>query len=176
MAPGLDDRSEEQLRHERAEVRPIAAELLHALRGGGLSNPMSALEQLSLLLLLRYADGAAWSRLFRSPDRDLSLREPLIALELERTPVGGRALRQAMHGTTLAFPSPELLDVVLERLDQLPDGPYVCADLLDEALDEVSASSVVGSPRTPSRVSECMLGLTAPRPGGARLRPSRRGR
>ena len=70
-----------------------------------------------------------------------------------------------MHGTTLAFPSPELLDVVLERLDQLPDGPYVCADLLDEALDEVSASSVVGSPRTPSRVSECMLGLTAPRPG-----------
>jgi type I restriction enzyme M protein len=146
-------------------MRPIAAELLHALRGGGLSNPMSALEQLSLLLLLRYVDGAAWSELLRNPDRYSLLREPLFADVLQKSPVGGPALRHAMRGTTFAFPSPELLQVVLERLDQMPDGPYVCADLLDAALDEVSASSAVGSPRTPSRVSECMLGLTGLRPG-----------
>jgi type I restriction enzyme M protein len=143
----------------------MAAELLHILRGGGLSNPMSALEQLSFLLLLRYTSGAAWSMLCHSANRDSVLLEPRVTRALERPRVGGRALRHAMHGATFAFPSLGLLDVVMDRLNQLPDGPYVCADLLDAALDEVSASSSVGSPRTPSRVSECMLGLAGLRPG-----------
>jgi type I restriction enzyme M protein len=166
-------RSDTELQNAKAGMRPVAVDLLHVLRGGGLPNPMVALEQLSFLLLLLYL-GRPWDSLVNCPNegRPAMLRNHLFPGVLRRPPVGGLALEEAMGDATFAFPSPELLDLVVNRLDVLPLNEYMCADLLDAALDEVSATSSVGSPRTPPAVSDCMIALADPSVGDSVLDPA----
>ncbi len=155
-------------------MRPVVVDLLHVLRGGGIPNPMAALEQLSFLLLLLYLGPEPWERLVRCPSKDriAMLRKELFPGVLRRPSVGGLALREAMRDATFAFPSSELLDLVVQRLVKLSLDEYTCADLLDAALDEVSATSSVGSPRTPPAVSACMISLTDPRLGDSVFDPA----
>jgi type I restriction enzyme M protein len=163
----MDFRSDTELQDAKARMRPVAVELLHALRGGGIPNPMAALEQLSLLLLLLHLGPAQWSQLSRAPSaiRSAVLRDRIFPELLRRTSVGGQPMREAMQEATVTFLSPELLDLIVRRLEAVPQSEYRCADLLDAALDEVSATSSVGSPRTPIAVSDCMTALTEPRAG-----------
>jgi type I restriction enzyme M protein len=169
-------RDDTEMRKAKAWVRPDVVGLLHALRGGGLPNPMAALEQLSFLLLLLYLNPHShhWSELVTCPgeSRVELLRGRLFPDVIRRPRVGGPALEEAMRDATFAFPSPELLDLVVQRLDALPPGEFMCADLLDAALDEVSATSSVGSPRTPPSVSACMIALTVPRTGELVIDPA----
>jgi type I restriction enzyme M protein len=171
---GVDTRSDAELQHANAYMRPIVVELLHTLRGGGLPNPMVALEQLSFLLLLRYLGPTPWTSIINDfgERRFELLRADVFPAVVRKPPVGGPALAAAMRDATFAFPSPELLDLVMHRLDGLPDGEWVCADLLDATLDEVSATSSVGSPRTPTSVSNCMIELTELRAGDLVLDPA----
>jgi type I restriction enzyme M protein len=166
--PGrMDTRSDRELQAAKDRMRPAVVDLLHALRGGGLPNPMAALEQLSLLLLVWQLAPATWDQLMASTsasrfERMRKLDFPDLLL---RPGVGGDALREAMMDATFLFPSAQLLDLVIHRLHDLLRGEYACADLLDAALDEVSVTSSVGSPRTPPVVSNCMITLTEPRTG-----------
>jgi type I restriction enzyme M protein len=169
----LDMREDAELRAAKEGMRPVVVELLHTLRGGGLPNPMLAAEQLALLLLLRYLGGSSWLRLKHSGKSQFALsRDELPVLLRQPLRVGGRALHEALRNATFAFPSQELFDLVVQRLDDLPAYEWVCADLLDAALDEVSATSSVGSPRTPATVSGCMIALTEPRPDDRVLDPA----
>jgi N-6 DNA methylase len=170
----VDDRSDEELKQAREQMRPVVAELLHTMRGGGIPNPMAALEQLSFLLLLLYFEPSAWSELLAASreQRFAMLHDTLFADAVRQPRWGGEALRAVMRQATLAFLSPELLDLVMRKLDRLPRGRFLCADLLDAALDEVSATSSVGSPRTPTSVSECMIALTKPWRGDLTLDPA----
>jgi hypothetical protein len=166
----IDSRSDEELQDARAAMRPVVVELLQTLRGGGLPNPMVAVDQLSLLLLVLYAGPQLWSELVHARDRFALLRRrsfsQIFGLSAHR-----RAWDEALQDKVLVFPSAELLDIVVDRLDfevtrlaPSPNGQFMCADLLDAALDEVSATSSVGSPRTPQAVSDCMIALTRLQP------------
>ncbi len=170
----MDIRSDMELQHAKERMRPVVVDLLHALRGGGLPNPMAALEQLSFLLLLLHLDPRTWKQLIESTSAsrfEMVRRRPFPTL-FRQPRAAGDASREAMRDATFAFPSAQLLDFVVHRLDTLPLSEYRCADLLDMALDEVSATSSVGSPRTPPAVSDCMITLTEPQVGDFILDPA----
>ncbi len=170
----MDIRGDADLRNARAELRPSVVDLLRQLRGGGLPNPMLAVEQLSLLLLVRHRGGEDWSKLAKSRGalRFALLRDEIFPRLRPRTRLGGDALEEAMGDAAFAFPGHELLDLATARLRALPDREWLCADVLDVALDEMSATSTVGSPRTPGGVSECMVALVAPRVEDSVLDPA----
>jgi type I restriction enzyme M protein len=175
----MDMRDEREQEGSKAELRPAAIDLMRDLRGGGLPNPVAALEQLALLLTTLYLSREAlvthldpWAELVATSPRSrleaLRLRIP----EYVAATIGPLVSPETMRDAVPSFPSAELLDVVVRRLDGLRWREYLCADLLDVCLDEVSVSSIVGSPRTPAAVSACLVGLTAPREGERVLDPA----
>ncbi len=170
----LDTRDDSELQHATAHIREVVVELLHKLRGGGMPNPMLAAEQLAYLLLLKHIGRGPWSLLVESAgeERFELLRDELFPRVLRKYRVSDRARTVTMRDATFAFPSPQLLDLVVRRLVELPPYQWQCADLLDAALDEVSATSSVGSPRTPARVSDSMIALTEPRADDLVLDPA----
>lgn len=165
-------------------MRAPAAELLGALRSGGLPSHIAALEQLSYLLLIRFLglirrpgllDGTSiWPELFdASPDQlHEHLRQVVFPGLVRDPPVGGDAFAKAMGDAVFAITDPTLLRVTVGTIDAHIGSPLDCADLLDASLDEVSVTSPVASPRTPHQVSSCMLSLTDPRPGDLVLDPA----
>jgi type I restriction enzyme M protein len=186
-----DERSRPEVAEEKERLRPAATELLRGLRGGGIPNAVAALEQLSYLLLLIFLDtdpvAKQWRSEFRGavlrhpwtslltlhPDQRFQLyRERLFPALVQRPPLGNQSLAQTMTDAAISFPSTELFDLVVGRLQEVPKRPFACADLLDVCLDEVSATSQVGSPRTPPAVSEALIGLTHPREGDHVLDPA----
>lgn len=163
----LDTRDDSELQSAKAHMREVVVELMHKMRGGGIPNPMLAAEQLAYLLLLKHMGGEPWSQLEKSDGekRFEVLRDELFPQVLRKFPLGNQAQTRAvtMRDATFAFPSAQLLDLVVRQLVGLRHYQWQCADLLDTALDEVSATSNVGSPRTPARVSDSMIALTKPR-------------
>jgi type I restriction enzyme M protein len=187
-----DDRSRPEVAKEKERLRPVAVEILRDIRGGGLQNAAAALEQLSYLLLLVFLDTDPMGEQRRSELRTDALRHPwamllstpreqrfglyrneLFPALVQDPPLANEALARTMADAAISFPNAELFDLVVGRLQGLfPVRPFFCADLLDVCLDEVSVTSQVGSPRTPSAVSEALIGLTHPREGDHVLDPA----
>lgn len=177
-----DRRTAEEREQAKARMRAPAVELLGKLRGGGLPSHIAALEQLSYLLLIFYLDlvhglsgGPRTLRqiIDEAPARlHARMRGELFPGLVKTPPVGGDAFATAMRDAVFAIADPTLLRVVLVTIADWIGHPLDCADVLDAALDEVSATSPVASPRTPRAVSDCMLSLIDLRPGDLVLDPA----
>jgi type I restriction enzyme M protein len=156
------------------------------LWAGGITDPPTAIEQVSYLILLRTLDlrrasslsrsvdrafreypGMSWDRVQRLPgEKALGLlRSRLIPFLVEA--VESRSFTEGMAGASLALPNARLLRSCIEVVDQLDLGEageraaQVYAELLDQLLLEGELSVQM---RTSQSLVEAMVELVDPQP------------
>jgi type I restriction enzyme M protein len=158
---------------------------------GGITNPLTAIDQISLLLLARLLDIAEvrrsksagqtrrrssplfgprqqhlrWSSLKSEPaDRMLSIARDELFPHL-RALAQGTSLAAPLLGAELVIQKPSLLASAVRTVDALPlAGGDAAGDLYEHLLSKLSTAGINGQFRTPRHVVRFMIDLVDPRP------------
>ncbi|QPK80011.1 SAM-dependent DNA methyltransferase [Corynebacterium lizhenjunii] len=159
---------------------------------GGISNPISVIEQFTYLLFIRELDTRQayidtrrnlgdptatqdifdasqqhlrWRNLIE--DADLSRRKATITAEVFPfiKTMGGHGFQQHMANASFDIESEATLGRVMELIDALEfANKDIAGDLYEYMLDKLSTSGTNGQFRTPSHIIELLVALMAPTP------------
>lgn len=176
------------------EVRGKVDQIWNTMWSGGISNPLSVIEQLTYLLFAKRLDelhtareaqanllGEAienpifrdnqqhlrWSR-FKDfdPERKFTLfRDEVFPFIKSLNGQAGSSYTKFMADAVFIFPNPGLLDRVVNMLDDIPmEDRDTKGDLYEYMLSKIASAGQNGQFRTPRHIIKMMVELVAPTP------------
>jgi type I restriction enzyme M protein len=166
-------------------LKGAVEELWNLFRSAGITNPLSAVEQISYLLALRgsspldgtldelagfygMAPPGRWAELRKARAADLPGLAEEAFKELCSTNVHGRHFKAAMRDAVLRVPKAHLLKAAIEKIDKLPSvyGDVEAQGRLYEELLSLAFSAGKHTQfRTPRHVVAAMVELADPQAG-----------
>jgi type I restriction enzyme M protein len=167
------------------QVKGAVEELWNLFRSAGMTNPLSAVEQISYLIALRWwdeADGDAeelpgpfgkaaprrWAALRKARSAELPGLVESAFEGLRLTGQYGEDYSAAMRDASLRVPKPNILKSAIEMIDKLPFGrgdADAPGRLYEELLSLAFSAGKHTQFRTPRHVIETMVKLADPQDG-----------
>jgi type I restriction enzyme M protein len=191
------------------ELKSQVDKIWEAFWTGGISNPLTVIEQFTYLLFLRrldesqqleekkanmmgipmqnpvYAEGhkkLRWGQ-FKNADTDVMFElftlpqldaDNLTAFEVMKQ-AGEKAgvFAKYMKGATFMIPTPKLLDLVIQMIDQIKmDDQDTKGDLYEYLLSKIATAGTNGQFRTPRHIIKMMVEIMQPSPEDTICDPS----
>jgi type I restriction enzyme M protein len=171
-------------------IDKVVEDLWNQFWAGGVGNPLSALEQISYMILLkrldqqesRLEDQGLWRptkifenhlqlRWHRLRGEDGQARYSLLDRELIpflQEEIDSPGFRQAMEGAVFALPTPRLVDACMRAIDDLDfdsHDPDFQGEVFEELLRQLQLAGRNSQFITPRHLTRAIVELLDPRPG-----------
>jgi type I restriction enzyme M protein len=168
-----------------SQLKGMVEELWNLFRSAGITNPLSAMEQISYLIAFRWsnkADGDVvelpgpfgksaprrWTALKKARAAELPALVEIVFEGLRSTDQYGEDFTAAMQDAVLRVPKGHLLKSAIEKIDKLPLGHgnvYAQGQLYEELLSLAFSAGKHTQFRTPRHIVETMVEMADPQDG-----------
>ncbi|MCP3671046.1 MAG: SAM-dependent DNA methyltransferase, partial [Gammaproteobacteria bacterium] len=176
------------------EIKNRVDQLWNTFRSGGVSNPLSVIEQITYLLFAKRLDELhtakeaqvsllggkikdpifekgqqhlRWSR-FKDADPEdkfITFRDEVFPFIKALNGRAGSSYTKFMQDAVFIIPNPALLDKVVNMIDAIPmEDRDTKGDLYEYMLSKIATAGQNGQFRTPRHIIKMMVELTAPKP------------
>lgn len=164
-----------------SEIRNKISQLWDMFWAGGMSNPLTALEQISYLLFLKRAEyvglvnekNLKWSYYTKKENLDLPVHMKNVFEQLKGLNNDNEPFTKAMQGTTFEISKPSLLKIGIELIDDVyseaekerENGQYfqdTLGDFYELILKQTSQAGKNGQFRTPRHIIQLMCEILRP--------------
>ena len=176
------------------EIRNKIDGIWDAFWSGGISNPLSVVEQVTYLLFIKKLDEIHTTELKKAHRLGTEIAAPVFGSDQEHLRWSkfrdfdpqtmyknmmenvfpfmknmhndkDSAYYKYMKDATFMMPTPKLLDTVVQKLDQIPmDNRDTKGDLYEYLLSKLSTAGKNGQFRTPRHIIDMMVALMQPNP------------